>query len=324
MNPAALKNIAVLQSMGTDALATLAAVLEEEEYADGRMIFKEGESGDGMYFITQGCIRIEKHAHATGEVCKTLALLEAGDYFGEMALLNQKPRAASAVSAGGARILRLSKAAFDRIHETSSATALSLLFGMICTASERIRWLDTQLVTYDEIGKGIGEAGDLQGLSALILEQVANATCSDWSFLALRSEFNGRLDIRAQRNLTLTPGQQEAVSNGEGFLSPVLRNAQDLLAPDLNADGVLKSCSRLGFETASLLVARIILAEQVVGLIVLGGKEPHQFDLNMLNLARGVARQAAQAILNHRRREEEEARSHRSRPFGRESAGNVA
>jgi len=43
-------------------------------------------------------------------------VLEPGDYFGEMSLLDRKPRSASAVADGPARILRLSKTAFDTLH----------------------------------------------------------------------------------------------------------------------------------------------------------------------------------------------------------------
>jgi CRP-like cAMP-binding protein len=317
MKPAELKRIGVLQSMETDALASLAAVLEEQVCENGHVVFTEGSPGDSMYFILQGRISIQKRADARGEVQKTLAVLTAGDHFGEMALLNQKPRAASAIAEGTARILRLSKAAFDRIHKESSATALGVLFGMIQTASERIRWLDTQLVAYDEIGKAIGEAIDLRGLLDLILKQVLNASGADWGFLALRSEFTGRLDPLVQKRLTLTSAQLESVSKGEGFLAPVLRNAQDLLISNMNADQILSSCPQLGFETPSLLVTPIILAGQVLGVIALGGKQMNQFDLNTLNLVKGIARQAAQAILNHRQREEEDARSQRPRALNR-------
>ena len=50
---------------------------------------------------------------------------------------------------------------------------------------------------------------------------------------------------------------------------------------------------------------------------MLGGKERGQFELNALNLARGIARQAAQAILKARHREEEQARARHSRQFVR-------
>jgi CRP-like cAMP-binding protein len=96
MNPEELKQIAVLQAMDGVALAQLAGVLEEKDYADGQAVFAEGDPGDSMFFLVKGCIRIEKRAQATSAVHKTLAVLEAGDYFGEMALLDQKPRSASA------------------------------------------------------------------------------------------------------------------------------------------------------------------------------------------------------------------------------------
>jgi GAF domain-containing protein len=61
----------------------------------------------------------------------------------------------------------------------------------------------------------------------------------------------------------------------------------------------------------------VTLEGQSLGLVVLGGGQPDQFDLNDLNLARGVARQTAQAILNARHREEEQARSRHRRQFVR-------
>ena len=317
MNPDELKQIAVLQAMDSAALARLASALEEKDCADGQTVFAEGDPGDSMYFIVQGHIRIAKRAQAAGEVQKTLAVLEAGDYFGEMALLDQKPRSAAAVASGGARILRLSKPAFDEMQRTSTSAALSVLFAMIRTSSERIRRLSSQLVVYDEVGKAIGESRELQTLLDVILQQLFSATGADWGLLLLRPQFSERLEIRCQINLTLTSAQSEAVSNGQGFLAPVLQNLQAQLVPNFGEQEPFKSCARLGFETLSILLSPIALETQLLGLIVLGGKDRGQFDLNALNLARGVARQAAQAILNARHREEEQARSRHARQFVR-------
>jgi CRP/FNR family transcriptional regulator, cyclic AMP receptor protein len=317
MNPEELKHIALLQGMDNDALARLAAVLEEKEYADGQTVFAEGDPGDSMYFIAKGCIRIEKRAQATSAVHKILTVLEAGDYFGEMALLDQQPRSASAVAAGAARILRLSKAGFDQLQSRSNAAGMSVLFAMIRTSSERIRRLSAQLVVYDEVGKAIGESRDLQALLDVILAQLLSATSADWGLLLLRSQFSDGLELRGQSNLTLTPVQREAVTKGQGFLAPVLQNPQDQLVASFDEHETFKSCERLGFEGAALLLSPIMVEGQVLGLIVLGGNKRDQFDLNALNLVRGVARQAAQAILNARHREEEAARSRHSRQFVR-------
>jgi CRP/FNR family transcriptional regulator, cyclic AMP receptor protein len=317
MNPEELKRIAVLGEMDSDALARLATALEEKAYADAQTVFAEGDPGDSMYFIVQGCIRIEKRAQAASAAHKTLAVLEAGDYFGEMALLDQKPRSASAVAAGEVRILRLSKAAFDEMQGKGSIAGMSVLFAMIRTSSERIRRLSAEVVVYDEVGKAIGESRDLQALLDVIVQQLSSATAADWGLLLLRSQFSDRLELRHEANLTLSAAQREAISNGQGFLGPVLQNPQDQLVASFNEQEPFKSCARLGFETASLLLAPISLEGQLLGLIVLGGGERDQFDLNALNLARGVARQAAQAILNARHREEEQARSRHSRQFVR-------
>jgi CRP/FNR family transcriptional regulator, cyclic AMP receptor protein len=317
MNSEELKHIAVLKAMDGDALVRLTAALEEKEYGDGQAVFAEGDPGDSMYFIAKGCIRVEKRAQATGVTHKTLAVLEAGDYFGEMALLDQQPRSASAVAMGGARILRLSKAAFDEMQGKGGVAGMSVLFAMIRTSSERIRRLSAQVVVYDEVGKAIGESRDLQALLDVILQQLSAATFADWGMLVLRSQFSDRLELRGETNLTLTPPQREAVLNAQGFLGPVLQNPQDQLVASLDEQEPFKSCARLGFETASLLLSPITVEGRLLGLIVLGGNERSQFDLNALNLVRGVARQAAQAILNARHREEEQARSRHSRQFVR-------
>jgi len=317
MNPEELKHIAVLRAMDDDALARLAVALEQQDYADGQTVFAEGDPGDSMYFIVSGCIRIEKRAQATGASHKILAVLEAGDYFGEMALLDLKPRSASAVAAGGASILRLSKAAFDEMQRKDSLAGMSVLFAMIRTSSERIRRLSAQVVVYDEVGKAIGESRDLQALLDVILQQLSMATFADWGLLLLRSQFSDRLELRGEVNLALTSTQREAVINAQGFLGPVFQDSKDQLVANLDAEEPFKSCPRLGFETASLLLSPITVEGRTLGLIMLGGNERDQFDLNGLNLARGVARQAAQAILNARHREEEQARSRHSRQFVR-------
>ncbi len=317
MNPDELKSIAVLQSIDADALARLAAALEDRKYADGEVVFAEGDPGDSMYFLVEGRVRIEKRSQASGAPPKVLAVLEAGDYFGEMALLDQKPRSGAAVVAGGARILRLAKQAFGEIQRQSSAAAMSVLFAMIRTSSERIRRLSAQLVVYDEVGKALGEARDLQALSDVILQQLASATAADWGLLLLCSPFSEQLECRAQLNLALSPAQLAAVRNGCGFIRPTLQDMQARLVEDFDADDLSKSCERLGFETPSLLLSPVTLEGKLLGLLILGGRERAQFGLDALNLSRGISRQAAQAILNARHREEEEARSRHSRQFVR-------
>ena len=317
MDPHTLRQIAVLRGLNSDALAQLAVALEEKVYADGQTVFADGDPGDSMYFIARGRVRIEKRAEAAGAASKTLAVLEAGDYFGEMALLDQKPRSAAAIALGEAKLLRFSKASFDEIQRRSTGLGISVLFAMIQTSSERIRRLSSHLMVYEAVGKAIGEAPDLSALLEVILEQLSWAAGADWGLLLLTSQHSERIEVRAQTNLSLTSAQREAISNGQGFLTCALQNPVDQVVMNFEQEEDFRSCQRLGFETPSLMLVPVAIGSQSLGLVVLGGKEPGQFDLNSLNLARGVARQAGQAILNARHREEEQARSRHAKQFVR-------
>ena len=71
-------------------------VLERKTYAEGRTIFREGDEGSCAYLIQSGAIDIVRDS---GDTKVILGHLEAGAIFGEMALIDNAPRMASAVTA---------------------------------------------------------------------------------------------------------------------------------------------------------------------------------------------------------------------------------
>jgi CRP-like cAMP-binding protein len=97
------------------------------------MIFREGDEGAEMYIITQGRVEIRK---ATGpSAAKTLTTFQAGDIFGEMALIDRKPRSATAVAVEPTKVLVLNEALFDRMLVSNPDFARR----MIGILSDRIR-----------------------------------------------------------------------------------------------------------------------------------------------------------------------------------------
>jgi CRP/FNR family cyclic AMP-dependent transcriptional regulator len=96
-------------------------------------IFREGEEGAEMYVITQGRVEIRK---ATGpSAAKTLTTLQTGDLFGEMALIDRKPRSATAVAVEPTKLLVLNETLFDRMLVSNPDFARR----MIRILSDRIR-----------------------------------------------------------------------------------------------------------------------------------------------------------------------------------------
>jgi CRP-like cAMP-binding protein len=80
-------------------------------YETGDLIFREEEEGSEMYVIIQGAVEIRK---ATGSSStKTLTTLAKGDLFGEMAIIEKKPRSASAVAMEPTKLLVLNEKLYD-------------------------------------------------------------------------------------------------------------------------------------------------------------------------------------------------------------------
>src|SRR5215470_9808885 len=67
----------------------------EEQYKSSATIFGEGTPGDKFYLIVEGAVRISRIVPGMGE--EALAVLRPGNYFGEMSLIDDAPRSATAV-----------------------------------------------------------------------------------------------------------------------------------------------------------------------------------------------------------------------------------
>lgn len=90
----------------------------------GEILFREGEPGETMYVLQEGSVRISKSVK--GEE-KTLAILGAGEFFGEMAILNAKPRSASATVEQRAQVLVLGARTFEQMVMSNAEIAIRLV-----------------------------------------------------------------------------------------------------------------------------------------------------------------------------------------------------
>lgn len=93
-------------------------------YDPGQIVFCEYEPGNDFYFIQEGRVKITK---TIGNAQKTLDVLSAGDIFGEMAILEEEPRSASAIAVDKVRVLNFNRANFDTLMQSNPQLALRLL-----------------------------------------------------------------------------------------------------------------------------------------------------------------------------------------------------
>ena len=109
---ARLREVALFQGLGDADLDEILRISESMRVDGGEYVFEEGERGDHFYVIVHGSVELRK---TSGGEKRRLAVLKAGQAFGEMALLNHTPRSASAYALEDTYMLSVSRAAFSEI-----------------------------------------------------------------------------------------------------------------------------------------------------------------------------------------------------------------
>ena len=108
-------------------------------FNDGEVIIRQGDGGDFMYEILDGQVEVLQEKRGT-EV--RLAVLDKGDFFGEMAIFEREKRSATVRALGKVRVLTVDKKILLRRISEDPSLALRILERM----SHRIRGMDHELV----------------------------------------------------------------------------------------------------------------------------------------------------------------------------------
>ena len=94
-----------------------------KEYNKGEIVFAEFEPGNSLFFIQSGRVRITK---IIGDKEKSMAILSAGEIFGEMSILEQAPRSATAITEEACKLLELTKENFVQLSKVKPVIAIKL------------------------------------------------------------------------------------------------------------------------------------------------------------------------------------------------------
>jgi CRP/FNR family cyclic AMP-dependent transcriptional regulator len=108
------------------------------EFPKGHVLFREGEPGGEMFVVQSGKVNITKKVRETEKI---LATLGAGEFFGEMAILNNKPRSAGAVMAENGKLLVIDPRTFEAMIRGNVEIAVRLIKKL----SDRLQEADEQI-----------------------------------------------------------------------------------------------------------------------------------------------------------------------------------
>lgn len=114
--------------IGSEGIAILADKAAEVEFPPGHVIARQGEIGTGFFVVVAGGVRVVRD----GEL---VARLGPGDFFGELSVLDRKPRNAMVAAEGPTTCLALASWDFDAVLLANPSLTLAILRGL----AERLR-----------------------------------------------------------------------------------------------------------------------------------------------------------------------------------------
>ena len=158
-----LRQVSIFRELPADDLSDLASRVRSRNVDAGSVIVSHEDSGDTLFVIAKGKVKVVLYGDTGREII--LSLLRAGDFFGEMSLLDEKPRSANVVAIEDSELLTLDRVAF-RTHLASRPNAS---LAVLAELSRRLRHADevignlALLDVYARVARAIRELAKKQG-----------------------------------------------------------------------------------------------------------------------------------------------------------------
>jgi len=144
LKPGHLKRIKSLALLDDAQLAAFLNYIDVVNLAQGVELFHEGQAGDSMFLILEGQMRVFTRKRDSEESL-LLRMLEAGDSFGEIALLSQIPRSATVEATKPSVLIKISAPMLNRLLTEQPALAAQFLFHVAKTLGRQLTDLTTKL-----------------------------------------------------------------------------------------------------------------------------------------------------------------------------------
>ncbi len=124
-----LKTLSIFTGLSDRDFDSLAHALEIREYPDGHAIIQEGRRGKELYLLVEGRVKVSHYQDETG-LLEQVNLLQPGELFGLLALVDHLPTSASCISEGPVKIGVLQHNACNLLQKSSAPIALGFQLAM--------------------------------------------------------------------------------------------------------------------------------------------------------------------------------------------------
>ena len=140
--PETLQQNRLFAGLPTALISNIGADVDLLHFDVDDVIFNEGEPGDCLFLVVEGSVRISKMGR--GGKQETLGLVQPGNFFGEMALIDGQPRSAQATAAAPTILGKIDHGSFERILEHAPR---DLHMNFLRSVVERLRGINSHFIT---------------------------------------------------------------------------------------------------------------------------------------------------------------------------------
>lgn len=131
-----LSKLAIFKGLGRVDFVHLMQVLQERTYLKDEVMFSEGDIGRALFIVLSGSVQIRRNINGQDVV---IATVNSGEIFGEMALLEEMPRTATAVAGEKTRVFMLYKCRLDALLYEFPSIGVVVIHYLAQTLSARLR-----------------------------------------------------------------------------------------------------------------------------------------------------------------------------------------
>jgi diguanylate cyclase (GGDEF)-like protein len=261
-----LSRIEIFQDLREKELSILKNRMERKEFPKGTIIFQEGDEGKEMYIVLSGSIGISVRLPDSTEL--PLAQIQAGNFFGEMSIIEQAPRSATCRTLEDSVLLTLGASSFYELLEQHPRVALKIMKRMVGILTRRLTTTGSLLSDMVRWGEGARKRAVIDEFTGLYNRRFLDEAIHTQAAHALSTQTSLSLvmvDLDRFGELNRTYGQEfgdTLILEASKVFRSTFREA-DILAryggdeftfilPDTDAETALSLCQKTNEALRSL------------------------------------------------------------------------
>ena len=187
----ALRQVSLFKGMTDDEFALISSVAQTRRFPKNSVVLRKGDLSNALYVVHSGVVKVVLGDADGREVI--LALLRVGEYFGEMALIDEYPRSADVIAMENSQLIVISKSSFVGCLERNWGMALGIMVGL----AQKLRQADRKIESlalmdvYGRVARTLLELAELEDGRLVIVNKLSQQNLAD--MIGASREMVGRI-----------------------------------------------------------------------------------------------------------------------------------